>query len=123
MRESRQDLEAVCSAGELFSGVFAQAVVELGDLVRLSGDFAGAREFLDMATNSEDADEETMIEALIVWGRALTDQGYLSDADGIWQSVITNPAATARQRSIAINKGGPPGDGAESSPKEHRTQS
>ncbi len=76
--------------------------MELGDLARLSGDLAGAREYLDaVATNSEDAGEETLVEALIVWASVLTDQGFLSDAENRWQSVLSNPVATARQRSIA----------------------
>jgi tetratricopeptide (TPR) repeat protein len=107
LSEAREDLEAVCSTDELFSGVFARAVVGLGDLARLSGDLAGAREYLDVATNSEDADEETLVEALIVWARVLTDQGHLSDAENTWQSVLSNPAATARQRSIATSRRGP----------------
>jgi tetratricopeptide (TPR) repeat protein len=107
LSEAREDLEAVCSTDELFSGAFARTVVELGDLARLSGDPAGAREYLDVATNSEDAGEETLVEALIVWARVLTDQGYLSDAENTWQSVLSNPAATARQRSIATSRRGP----------------
>jgi tetratricopeptide (TPR) repeat protein len=105
--EAREDLEAVCSTDELFSGVFARSVVQLGDLARLSGDSPSAREYLDVATNSEDVDEDTLVEALIVWARVLTDQGDLADAENIWQSVLGNPAATPRQRMIALSRPGP----------------
>ena len=103
MAEAGEDLETVCRADDLFSGTLAICLVELGELARLTGDLAGAREYLDVATASHDADDETVVEALIVWARALADQDAATDSERIWQSILSNPNATARQRAIAEN--------------------
>jgi len=75
----------------------------MGELARLTGDLAAARQYLDVATASDDAEEETIVEALIVWARVLADQGAPVDSERMWQSVLANPRATAHQRSIAEN--------------------
>jgi tetratricopeptide (TPR) repeat protein len=103
MPEASEDLERVCSARDLFPGTLASGLVELGELARLTGDLAGARQYLDVATASDDAEDETIVEALIVWARVLADQGAPADSERIWQSILANPRATARQRSIAEN--------------------
>jgi tetratricopeptide (TPR) repeat protein len=103
MTEASEDLETVCSADDLFPGALASGLVELGELARLTGDLPGARQYLDVATTSEDAEDETIVEALVVWARVLADQGATVDSERIWQSILANPSATARQRSVAEN--------------------
>jgi tetratricopeptide (TPR) repeat protein len=102
--EARDDLEAVLSTQELFPGTSANALVELGELARLERDAARAREYLDAASRSIDAYDSTLVEALIVRARLLADEGDAAGAEGIWQSVLTNPSATARQMLIAANR-------------------
>jgi tetratricopeptide (TPR) repeat protein len=108
MQEANNDLKGVCSGDELFPGTFGRSVVELGELARRNGDFAEARQYLDVATSSEDADDQTLVEALIVWARVLADQGAVPDSERIWQSILANPHATARQRSFAENRDNTP---------------
>lgn len=99
--EARDDLEAVLSTDELFPGTFANALVELGELARLEHDTDRAREYLDAASRSIDACDATLVEALIVRARLFEDNGDAAGAESIWQSILTNPSASARQRSIA----------------------
>lgn len=103
--EARDDLEAVLSTEELFPGTSANALVDLGELARLERDGDRAREYLDAASRSIDAFESTLVEALIVRARLLADEGDAAGAEGIWQSVLTNPNASARQMSLAANRG------------------
>ena len=103
--DARDDLEAVLSTDELFLGTSANALVELGELARLERDGDRAREYLDAASRSIDAYDSTLVEALIVRARLLADEGDAAGGEGIWQSVLTNPGATARQMSIAANRG------------------
>lgn len=104
-KDAEDDLQAVCSCEQLFPGTFASSLVALAELARRSGDAAASREFLDIATSSDDADEETVVEALIVWARALADQNAREDSERIWQIVLSNPNATERQRILAANRG------------------
>jgi tetratricopeptide (TPR) repeat protein len=103
-KEAQEDLQAVCSGDELFPGTLASSLVGLAELARRIGDVAASREYLDVATSSEDVDEETVVEALIVWARALADQGAIADSERVWQSILANPDATDRQRSLAENR-------------------
>ncbi|MGH9476856.1 MAG: tetratricopeptide repeat protein [Terriglobales bacterium] len=103
--DAEGDLQAVCLCEQLFPGMCASSLVALGELARRTGDVAATREYLDVATSSEDAEDETVVEALIVWARALADQGAPEDSERIWQSVLSNPNATERQRTLAANRG------------------
>jgi tetratricopeptide (TPR) repeat protein len=103
--DARVDLEAALSAEEVFPGTAASALVELGELARLERDASRAREYLDRASASSDVDDATLVETLIVGGRLCMDEGNVAGAESFWQSVLTNPSATARQRSIAANRG------------------
>jgi hypothetical protein len=105
LAEARDDLEAVLAIEELFPGTAADALVELGELARLERDADPARKYLDAVTASIDVDDSTLVEALIVRARLLVDAGNTAGAENIWQSVLTNPSASARQRSIAANRG------------------
>jgi hypothetical protein len=71
-KEAEVDLQAVCLTVELFPGTLSSSLVGLGELARRTGDVSATREYLDVATSSEDADDETLVEALFVWARALT---------------------------------------------------
>jgi tetratricopeptide (TPR) repeat protein len=104
-KEAEEDLQAACSTDELFPGTLASSLVGLGELARRTGDVSATREYLDVATSSEDADDETLVEALIVWARALADQGAAADSERVWRSILANPNATERQRSLAENRG------------------
>jgi tetratricopeptide (TPR) repeat protein len=99
--EAEADLQAVCSTDELFQSTLASSLVALGELARRKGDLAATREYLEVATSSEDADDETVVESLIVWARALADQAAVPDAERIWQAILSNPHATERQRALA----------------------
>lgn len=66
--QAEADLQAVCSTDELFQGTLASGLVALGELARRKGDLAATREYLDVATSSEDADDEAVVESLI-WDR------------------------------------------------------
>ena len=103
--EARDDFEAVLDSDELFPGTSASALVELGELARLEQDLGGARQYLDVALTSVEVDDYTVVEALIVHARLLADMGDAAGAESIWQSVLTNPSATTRQRFIAANRG------------------
>ena len=103
--DARVDLEAALAAEEVFPGTSASALVELGELARLQRDAPRAREYLDRASASSDVDDATLVETLIVGGRLCLDEGNVAGAESFWQSVLTNPSATARQRSIAANRG------------------
>jgi tetratricopeptide (TPR) repeat protein len=100
-KEAEVDLQAVCSTDGLFSGTLASSLVALGELARRRGDIAATREYLEVATSSEDADDETVVESLVVWARALADQGAVADAERVWQAILANAHATERQRSLA----------------------
>jgi tetratricopeptide (TPR) repeat protein len=100
-KEAEVDLQAVCSTVELFSGTLASSLVALGELARRRGDIAATREYLEVATSSEDADDETVVESLVIWARALADQGAVADAERVWQAILANAHATERQRSLA----------------------
>jgi tetratricopeptide (TPR) repeat protein len=100
-KEAEVDLQAVCSTDELFPGTLASSLVAMGELARQRGDIAATREYLEIATSSEDADDETVVESLIVWARALADQGAVGDAERIWLGILANPHATERQRLLA----------------------
>lgn len=99
--EARNDLETVLDSEELFPGTIAEALVELGELARREGDPDRARAYLDDAATSSDARDSTLVEALIVRAKILTDAGDAIGAKGIWQSLLSNPSATERQRKSA----------------------
>ena len=103
--EARNDLEAVLASEELFPGAAPSALVELGELARLEHKADRARQYLEMASVSSDIDASTLVEALIVHARLLTDEGDAGGAESIWQSVLTNPNASVRQKSIAASRG------------------
>jgi Flp pilus assembly protein TadD len=103
--EARNDLEAVLASEELFPGSAPSALVELGELARLEHDAKRARQYIEMASVSSDIDAPTLVETLIVYARLLTDEGDAVGAESIWQSVLTNPNASVRQKSIAANRG------------------
>ena len=100
-KDAEVDLQTVCSTNELFRGTLAGSLVALGELARRRGNVDETREYLEVATSSEDADDETVVESLIVWARALSDQGAVADAERLWQGILANPHATERQRSLA----------------------
>ncbi len=101
LREAREDLETVCAANGLFPGTQADVLVELADVLRIEEDFSATRECLDVATHLEDCGDRTAVDALIVWARALADQGLTSQSESIWRSVLDNPSSTAAQRDMA----------------------
>lgn len=103
--EARNDLEAVLASEELFPGAAPSALVELGELTRLEHEADRARQYLEMASVSSDIDASTLVEALIVHARLLTDEGDAVGAESIWQSILTNPNASVRQKSIAASRG------------------
>lgn len=103
--EVRNDLEAVLASEELFPGAAPSALVELGELTRLEHEADRARQYLEMASVSSDIDASTLVEALIVHARLLTDEGDAVGAESIWQSILTNPNASVRQKSIAASRG------------------
>jgi tetratricopeptide (TPR) repeat protein len=100
-KEAEVDLQALCSTDELFSGTLASSIVALAELARRRGDVSATREYLEVVTSSEGADDETVVESLVVWARALADQGAAADAERIWRAILANPHATERQRSLA----------------------
>ena len=99
--EARADLEAVLASAELFPGTSADALVELGELARRERDPARAIDYLDAAARSLDVEDYTLVEALIVRAKLRADEGDEAGANNIWQSVLSSPDATARQRSLA----------------------
>lgn len=103
--EAREDLEAVVNSEALFPSTAPAALVELSELARLEHDLDRAREYIEMAMESSDIDDSTLVEALIVNARLLTDAGDAVSAESIWQSILTNPNASGRQKSIAANRG------------------
>jgi tetratricopeptide (TPR) repeat protein len=103
--EAREDLEAVLATDEVFRGTHSEALVELGELERLQGDMDRARSYLDAASMSSNVRRQTLIEALIVRARVFLAEGDSAGAENIWQSILANPSATARQKSIAASRG------------------
>jgi hypothetical protein len=103
--DARNDLVTVLSGDELFPGTSADALVGLAELARLEGDADRARDYLHEAWTSVDVYETTLVEILIVHARLLGDEGDATGAEGFWQSVLTYPSATERQRTIAASRG------------------
>lgn len=106
--EARLDFEAVLAAEELFPGMLASALVELAELARIEGDKTRALEYLDMASTEPDVDNPTLVQVLIVRARLLEDDGDAPGAENLWQSVMTHPEASRRQKLIAENRGSAP---------------
>lgn len=102
---ARDDFEAVLASIEVFPGTFADALVEMGELARLERDAGRAREYLDAASTCMDVEDSTLVEVLIVRARLFADEADTASAESVWQSVLTNPNATIRQRLIAANRG------------------
>lgn len=102
---ARQDFEAVLTAEELFNGTLAEASVQLAEMARVEGHSAEARRYLKTALEDADAPGYVLAEALVVTARLLSDEGDRTAADGIWQSIASNPNATPRQKAIAANRG------------------
>lgn len=106
--EANGELGAVFNCAELFPGTAGEALVELAEVARLGGDRENAHRFLDQATSLADTNNPTHIEALVVRARLLIDEGSSGGADNIWQGMILDPNASARQRWIAANSGAEP---------------
>lgn len=105
LENAKADLEAVASAEELFPGGRGRALVGLAEVARLEQNSARAREYLDLALRCSDTDENSLIELLIVSGRLSLMEGDTSTADGIWQKILANENASARQKAIAEGRG------------------
>lgn len=103
--EARHDCEMALSAEELFPGTSASALVELAEVTRLERDADRALAYLDMAEESSHIKPPTLVDALIVRARLLSDDGHKADADSVWQSILANPTATAEQRELAASRG------------------
>lgn len=103
--EAREDLETVLASDVVFRGTYSEALIELGELERLKGDADRAHANLDAALTSSDIMSQTLVEALIVRARLLSEQGDGGGAESIWQAVLANPSATARQKSLAASRG------------------
>jgi tetratricopeptide (TPR) repeat protein len=103
--DAKADLEAVVASEELFPGTRAKALCGLADVARREQDPAHAREYVDMALRCGDADDNSLIDLLIVSGRLSSTEGDTSVADDIWESILSNENATPRQKTIAANRG------------------
>ena len=110
LENAKADLEAVASAEVLFPGGRGRALIGLAEVARLEQNSVCAREYLDLALRCSDTDENSLIELLIVSGRLSLMEGDTSTADGIWQKILSNENASARQKAIAESRGVEPRD-------------
>jgi tetratricopeptide (TPR) repeat protein len=111
LNDARKDLGAVLASEERFPGTLAETLVELGELSRLERQPDRSRSYLDLVSAEIGASEPTLVEALVVRAKLFVDEGNVSAADSMWQTVLANPNATARQKMIAENGGMAPEGG------------
>ena len=93
-------------SSNLFSGTRAMAHVELAEVSRRTGDHGLAERFLTIAAEDPEADEETLVDAMMVRAHLLEDTGDMNGASEMWRNVLAAPYArdgqvrTARRLSI-----------------------
>jgi tetratricopeptide (TPR) repeat protein len=99
--EARRSFEDALVVDPVFPGTHARVLVELAELARLELEPDRAREFLDAVAAAPDASTRVVVEALLVHARLLMDADDKVGAERILQSILANPTATARQKSVA----------------------
>jgi tetratricopeptide (TPR) repeat protein len=104
LQEAEVDLDVVFDANEYFPSTRARACVDMALLQRDLKRPGQSRMYLDYAEAEDDANQQTLIDALIVRGLLAEEAGDKSEAVDFWKAVLASPDAMDTQKQFATDR-------------------